>query len=168
MSEKEIEEKKKRDSKKFIKIYMATLVAVVLILISMSYFAQDKLNSQIENLTNLVDSTEKEAISHFNKVEKLQELTKEQEKLLKQQEQKLTQLDNITLMTEGLDKFWRLQKLYLQDEYEKCVPFVIDIEVNFTLPDDAQKEFDIIKNDLLEKELVTKNQIDQAKAKVQN
>ena len=168
MNENEIEEKKKSDSKKFVKVYMATLIAVVLILISMSYFAQDKLNSQIDNLINLVDSTEKQAISHLNKVEKLQELTKEQEKLLKQQEQSLNELDGVKLEAKGLDKFWRLQKLYLQGEDEKCIPFVIDIEVNFTLPDDAQREFDIIKNDLIEKELLTKQQIDGAKVKEQN
>lgn len=141
-----------RDAKKFLKVYMFTLLGVVLVLIIASYFSQDKLNEEIERLNVLVDTHEEVAVQSTSKIESMQKLSEEQEKLLAIQEKSLAELEDADKIASALDIFWKLQRSYYLDEYEKSLSYVdmMDSSGNFeNLPDEAQIEYDLIKEDLI-------------------
>ena len=159
---------KRKESRKFLKIYMITLFAVVISLISLSYFAQGKLNLTIEHLTTVVDSKEKEAISHMTQVEKLQDLSEQQTILISEYKKEVEALKNNSHEYEkiitGYKNFIIIKSLHTEELYEQCVPIAIEIISNGKLEtEQMQIEFDEIIGILLDKELITQLQIDESK-----
>ena len=164
--------KKRKDTKKFLKIYMFTLFSVVIILIGMSYYGQNKLTQEIQYLTTVLDSKQQEAISHMNKVEKLQILTDEQEKLIRTYEATISeteiQTENKDKIIKGYDDFMKLQSLYIEQKFEECAVILLEVLSNDTIINaNMIAETEKISLDLIEKQLITQEQIDQVK-KIKN
>lgn len=178
MSEKEISEQKKQDSKKFIKIYMLTFLAVIIILLLSSHFAQEKLSNEIESLTHTLGLQELESLSHLSNSEKLEQLNLEHERVLEEQEdlillqqnaiieykEKVANLEEINSLQElnfiTLSNLFELNIAYNEGKYENCILLAIQIAKNGVLTNaEYIKIFDDITNDLINLELLTKEQL---------
>lgn len=174
MSEKELQEQKKRDGQKFIKVYMLTLLSVVITLLLISYFAQNKLTTEIETLTHTLDEQEQETISHMTNAEKLQRLNTEHEQVLIDQEELINsqqdiingyelELENIQKILESsqqelldFSNFYMLETLYNEEKYEECITYATELLQSENLSEQVYIiKFNEIVNDLIEKELLT-------------
>ncbi|MFI3227006.1 MAG: hypothetical protein R3Y09_06280 [Clostridia bacterium] len=133
--------KKRKESLKFLKIYMFTLFMVVIVLISLSYFAQEKLNNQIEQLTIEANSNKEEAITHANSAEQLQKYLKEQENIIADHqseielyEEQLTnysaKLDEVSANLSFYQEYILFNNFYEEQKYVECLDIAIELTEN--------------------------------------
>lgn len=133
--------KKRKESKKFIKVYMFTLFGMVIVLISLSYFAQEKHNTQIEQLTIEADSNRQEAISQANSAEQLQQYLDQQETIIdshiediEQYESQLNdyreKLDEVSSNLAFYQGYLSLTRLFEEEKYAECVVLLTELSLN--------------------------------------
>lgn len=149
----------RKDSERFIKVYMFCLIVVVFALISISYLSQDNLNNEIDRLIELVDTVEDEKEVSLSKVESLQKLTEEQEKIIKQYEEKLTEYEGIEKQSESLERIWEVKLKFLENKYAEAKALVQKIEaegLNNHMTVIAKAEYEALKEEIIKAEaLVT-------------
>lgn len=123
---------KRGESRKFLKIYMITFFIVVVSLITLSYFSQEKLNQQIEELALQVDDKHNEAINHMNSAEELQDYLETQEELMEKRENTIQEyknkMENFELQIENdqakidlFDNYIIFLNLFNSENYTECI-----------------------------------------------
>ncbi len=156
----------KKDSKKFLKIYMFCLTAVVILLITASYFSQEKLNDEIDRLNTVVNKTEDEVVESLSQVEKLQiyvedleKANKSFEEIIAENEKKLKELEDTQNNNETLIKIVNMQNQFFLENYEECAVILKEIEENDSLTDENKMLIDTIKNELITLEVISEVEI---------
>lgn len=153
---------KRASSKKFMKIYMATLAFVVIGLIALSVSSQNKLEDRIQELNTEMETTEKEALSAMDRVEKLQILSENQTKLLSENEKTIADL---TKKVEELEKneqlntinmqFLNFKNAILRTDYTNITQMIEELENNIEqLSQDMIDEYENIKANLFENGII--------------
>lgn len=146
-------QEKRAESKKFLKIYMITLVLVVVGLIGTSFLSQERLNTEIEVLTNLVNSTKAEKIGVMSTVEDLQELVIEQGDTIKKYEKNLLEfeknIENQAKQQEQQEKITDIYKAYIDENYELCMQNILEIDKE-QLEEDVKLRIESINAQILE------------------
>lgn len=175
--------KKRVESRKFIKIYMFTFLAVVLILITISSISQDRLNDKIEQLTNEIDYASQEALQHLSNIDEYKSYLESQTSVVNEQkilieEQSRIIEENDVLIRENIEsmkflqEYIKLQKLYSDEKYSEFAKLAQEIFENeefFKIHDETDTIdgfFDMVEDNKVEL-FFTQEQINQFKDKKQ-
>lgn len=163
--------KKVGESRKFLKVYMVSFLVVVSTLITLSYFSQEKLNEQIEQLALQVDDKQNEVINHMNSAEELQnfleiqeELMKKRENMIEQYEQQIEnfelQIDESQSKVKFLEDYIVFNSLFIGGYYTECLDFAYEIASSETYQ--GIKEQNLSQEEFLNSEVIIKNEIDKS------
>lgn len=170
-------ENKRVESRKFLKIYMVTFFSVVITLIFLSYYAQEKLNSQIEELTNEVNLNLEENKAQANSKEELQAFLEERETLIKKQKDEIKVYEQELLVkgeeleenedfVEFIVHYTTFLEAFFEDDYTKTIELALNLSKNemFSLENDDSQNlvkciavFDLIIEKMLTDSTITKN-----------
>lgn len=146
---------KRKESKKFLKIYMLTLLSVVIILISLSYYGQEKLNQEIEQLTSEIDLQQKEVIYHMNSIEELQDFSIHQaEEIQSYKEITNEYISKIDFYENALilyQEFLVLERFFQQKDYNSTIEYINSVNQyeNFSEFIDLNTRFNVIIDEIL-------------------
>lgn len=149
----------RKDSEQFIKVYMICLIVAVSGLISISYLSQEKLNNEIDRLTELVDTTQDEAETSLGKVESLQKLTVEQEKTINLLEEELSQLEKYQNRSQVLALLVSAKEKYYEKKYAEArivLNNIEELDLEDYLPTSMKSDFSEFKTKVIEAEVLVK------------